>query len=93
MDISLYNTLTRKKEKFTPIKDGSVGIYACGPTVYKYAHIGNMRTYIFEDTLVRIFKYLGYKINYVMNVTDVGHLVSDGDDGDDKMEKIGRAHV
>ncbi|MBU2530882.1 MAG: cysteine--tRNA ligase [Elusimicrobia bacterium] len=85
MDIFLYNTLTRKKEKFKPIKDDSVGIYACGPTVYKYAHIGNMRTYIFEDTLVRIFKYLGYKINYVMNVTDVGHLVSD-DDGDDKME-------
>ncbi|MCK5107018.1 MAG: class I tRNA ligase family protein, partial [Elusimicrobiales bacterium] len=82
----LYNTLRRKKEKFMPIKEGCVGIYACGPTVYNYAHIGNMRTYIFEDTLRRIFKYLGYKINYVMNVTDVGHLVSDADDGDDKME-------
>ncbi|MCG2725420.1 MAG: cysteine--tRNA ligase [Elusimicrobia bacterium] len=86
MDIFLYNTLARKKEKFKPINDGAVGIYVCGPTVYNYAHIGNMRTYIFEDTLRRIFKYLGYKINYVMNVTDVGHLVSDADDGDDKME-------
>ena len=86
MDIFLYNTLRRKKEKFMPIKEGCVGIYACGPTVYNYAHIGNMRTYVFEDTLRRIFKYLGYKINYVMNVTDVGHLVSDADDGDDKME-------
>ncbi len=90
MDILLYNTLTRKKENFKPIKDAVVGIYACGPTVYKYAHIGNMRTYIFEDTLVRILKYLGYKTKYVMNVTDVGHLVSDADEGDDKMEVSAR---
>ncbi len=86
MDILLYNTLTKKKEKFKPINDGCIGIYSCGPTVYNYAHIGNMRTYIFEDTLRRIVEYLGYRVNYVMNITDVGHLVSDGDDGDDKME-------
>ncbi|MEA3307774.1 MAG: cysteine--tRNA ligase [Elusimicrobiota bacterium] len=86
MDVYLYNTLTKQKEIFKPIKDGFVGVYACGPTVYKYAHIGNMRTYVFEDTLIRIFKYLGYKIEYIMNVTDVGHLVSDADEGDDKME-------
>lgn len=90
MDIFLYNTLTRKKDKFEPIKDGEAGIYACGPTVYNHAHIGNMRTYVFEDTLVRILKYLGYKVKHIMNITDVGHLVSDADDGEDKMEMSAR---
>ena len=87
MDIYLYNTLTKKKELFTPINKGEVKIYSCGPTVYKDATIGNMRTNIFQDVLRRMFKYNGYKIKHVMNITDVGHLVSDGDEGEDKMVK------
>jgi cysteinyl-tRNA synthetase len=86
MELRLYNTLGRKKEAFRPLKDGEAGIYTCGPTVYNYAHIGNMRTYVFEDTLVRSLKCLGYRVKRVMNVTDVGHLVSDADEGEDKME-------
>ncbi|OIO02008.1 MAG: cysteine--tRNA ligase [Elusimicrobia bacterium CG_4_10_14_0_2_um_filter_56_8] len=86
MDFQLYNTLTRQKEKFKSIKEGAAGIYTCGPTVYLYAHIGNMRTYIFEDGLVRAMKFLGYSVKRVMNITDVGHLTSDGDTGEDKME-------
>lgn len=86
MELRLYNTLGRKKEVFKPIKDGEAGIYTCGPTVYFYAHIGNMRTYIFEDGLVRALRFLGYKVKRVMNITDVGHLVSDSDEGEDKME-------
>jgi cysteinyl-tRNA synthetase len=86
MDFRLYNTLTRQKELFKPIKPGEAGIYTCGPTVYHYAHIGNMRTYIVEDTLVRMLNYFGYKVKRVMNITDVGHLVSDSDTGEDKME-------
>lgn len=85
--IYLYNTLTRKKDLFVPIKKGKVGMYACGPTVYFYPHLGNMRTYIFEDILKRVFIYNGYKVNHVMNITDVGHLTSDKDTGDDKIEK------
>ncbi|MCK5160399.1 MAG: cysteine--tRNA ligase [Candidatus Aureabacteria bacterium] len=85
MKIFLYNTLSRKKEEFAPIKKGNVGIYTCGPTVYNYAHIGNLRTYLFEDILKRIFIFNGYKPKHVMNVTDVGHLVSDSDEGEDKM--------
>ena len=87
MDIFFYNTLTRKKEKFEPIKDNTVKIYTCGPTVYKDATIGNMRTFIFMDNLRRVLKYNGYKLKHVMNITDVGHLVSDGDEGEDKMVK------
>lgn len=83
--IQIYNTLSRKKEAFEPIKEGEVGIYACGPTVYNYAHIGNLRTYIFEDNLRRTFARAGYKVTHVMNVTDVGHLQSDADEGEDKM--------
>ena len=90
MQINLYNTLTHKKEEFIPIKKNNVSIYSCGPTVYSYAHIGNMRTYIFMDTLRRMFKYNGYTINHVMNLTDVGHLTSDADTGEDKMEKAAR---
>lgn len=82
----LYNTLSRKNELFKPLKEKEVGIYTCGPTVYHYAHIGNMRTYICEDFLRRTIEYLGYKVRHVMNITDVGHLTSDADDGDDKME-------
>jgi cysteinyl-tRNA synthetase len=84
--LKLYNTLSRKKEVFKPLKDKKVGLYTCGPTVYWYAHIGNLRTFIFEDILKRVLKYNGYKVKHVMNITDVGHLTSDADTGEDKME-------
>ena len=90
MDIYFYNTLTRKKEKFEPIEKSEVKIYSCGPTVYKDASIGNMRTNIFQDVLRRVLKYNGYKLKHAMNITDVGHLVSDGDEGEDKMLKSAR---
>lgn len=83
--IKLYNTLTRKKEVFKPIKKKEVGIYTCGPTVYWFAHIGNLRTYIFEDILKRVLEYNGFKVKHVINITDVGHLVSDQDVGEDKI--------
>ena len=83
--MKLYNTATRKIENFNPIKKREVKIYTCGPTVYHFAHIGNLRTYIFEDILEKTFKYLGFKVNRVMNITDVGHLTSDADEGEDKM--------
>ncbi|MBU2264882.1 cysteine--tRNA ligase, partial [Patescibacteria group bacterium] len=86
MPIYLYNTLSRTKEVFKPIKKNKVGFYACGPTVYDFAHIGNLRTYIFEDILRRVLTYNDYKVNHAMNITDVGHLVGDGDDGEDKLE-------
>jgi len=85
--IKLYNTLTRKKEDFKPLKEGKVGIYSCGPTVYWYQHIGNLRSYIFSDVLKRVLIYNGFNVKHVINVTDVGHLTSDADEGDDKMEK------
>ena len=85
--MKVYNTLTRQKEEFKPIKDNEVGIYSCGPTVYSSPHIGNMYAYVCWDVLVRTFKYLGYKVNNVINITDVGHLTSDADSGIDKMEK------
>lgn len=87
MNIYLYNTLTKKKEEFKPIDKNEIRIYSCGPTVYKDATIGNMRTNIFQDVLRRMLKYNGYKIKHAMNITDVGHLVSDGDEGEDKMVK------
>ena len=90
MDIFFTNTLTRKKEIFKPIDEKEVRIYSCGPTVYKDATIGNMRTSIFQDVLRRVLRYNGYKIKHVMNITDVGHLVSDGDEGEDKMIKSAR---
>ncbi|MBR3963951.1 MAG: cysteine--tRNA ligase [Clostridia bacterium] len=83
----LYNTLTRRRDEFVPIEEGKVKIYTCGPTVYHYAHIGNLRTYMMEDILDRYMRYLGYDVKRVMNITDVGHLTSDGDTGDDKMLK------
>jgi len=87
MPFKLYNTLTRKKETFKPIKKGQVGLYTCGPTVYNYAHIGNLRSYIFEDILKRVLLLNNFKVKHVMNITDVGHLTSDADEGEDKMLK------
>ena len=88
MALQFYNTATRSKEPFTlPEGVPAVRIYCCGPTVYHFAHIGNLRTYIFEDFLRRTLEYYGFTVNHVVNITDVGHLTSDGDDGDDKMEK------
>lgn len=84
--IKLYNSKTRKKENFKPLRE-EVRLYTCGPTVYDYAHIGNLRTYVFEDVLKRTLKYNGYEVRHVMNITDVGHLVSDDDSGEDKVEK------
>ncbi len=87
MDISIYNTLSRKIETFKPIQEGHVSMYHCGPTVYDRAHIGNLRAYVFADILRRMFEYNDYTVKQVINITDVGHLVSDGDDGEDKMTK------
>ncbi len=86
MPLTIFNTLTRKKEEFKPIKDKEVKLYACGPTVYDYAHIGNMRAYVFEDILRRVLEFNGFKVKHVMNITDVGHLTSDADTGEDKLE-------
>ncbi|OGS07570.1 MAG: cysteine--tRNA ligase [Elusimicrobia bacterium RIFOXYA12_FULL_51_18] len=86
MRLQLYNTLGGKKEEFHPLEAGKAGVYTCGPTVYHYAHIGNMRTYIVEDGLVRALKFFGFSVKRVMNITDVGHLTSDADTGEDKME-------
>ncbi|MBP5739041.1 MAG: cysteine--tRNA ligase [Abditibacteriota bacterium] len=86
MTVTLYNTLTRKKEEFKPLCEGQAGMYTCGPTVYNYAHISNLRSYIFADILRRTLRYGGYDVKQVMNVTDVGHLTSDGDGGDDKLD-------
>ncbi len=85
--MKLYNTLTRQKEEFAPDKPDQVGLYCCGPTVYNYAHIGNLRTYVFQDLLRRVLEFNGYVVNHVMNITDVGHLTSDADAGEDKMKK------
>lgn len=87
MALKLYNTMGRKVEEFKPITDGFVGFYGCGPTVYNYAHIGNLRAYVFLDTLDRTLTFLGYDKKHVMNITDVGHLSGDSDDGEDKMVK------
>jgi len=90
--LKLYNTLTKKKEEFEPIdkESNTVRIYSCGLTVYNYAHIGNMRTYIFMDLLRKVLKYNGYKLRHCMNITDVGHMTSDADEGEDKMAKSAR---
>jgi cysteinyl-tRNA synthetase len=87
MVIKLYNTLTKKKENFEPVKAGVVGMYNCGPTVYDRAHIGNLRSYVFADLLKRTLEYSDLKVHQIVNITDVGHLVSDADSGDDKMTK------
>lgn len=85
MKFYVYNTMTRNKDEFIPVVQDKVGMYTCGPTVYNYAHIGNLKTYIFEDVLKKSLEYVGYKVKHVMNITDVGHLQSDGDEGEDKM--------
>lgn len=84
--LKIYNSLTRKKEEFSPLKE-KVTMYSCGPTVYYYAHIGNMRSYVFMDLVRRVLKFNGYELDGVMNITDVGHLTDDGDSGEDKMEQ------
>ena len=81
----IYNTLTRKKEEFIPHEEGKVKMYTCGPTVYHYAHIGNMRSYLAHDILEKTLRYIGYDVTRAMNITDVGHLTSDSDSGEDKM--------
>lgn len=86
----IFNTLTRQKEPLEPREEGKIGLYCCGPTVYNRAHIGNLRTYIFEDILRRTLEKAGYEVTHVMNITDVGHLTSDGDSGEDKMIKAAR---
>jgi len=85
MSLYLYNTLTRQKEIFQPI-GRTVGLYTCGPTVYHYAHLGNLRAFVFEDSLKRVLLYNKYKVRHVMNITDVGHLTGDQDMGEDKLE-------
>lgn len=90
MKINFYNTLTKTKEEFKPLEGNTVRIYSCGPTVYKDATIGNMKSYIFMDTLRRVLKYNGYNLKHAMNITDVGHLVSDNDEGEDKMVKASK---
>src|SRR3989344_7282537 len=85
-EIYLFDTYSRQKKLFVPLKPGKVTIYTCGPTVYDYPHIGNLRAYIFSDILRRSFEFNDYKVNQVINITDVGHLVSDADEGEDKME-------
>jgi cysteinyl-tRNA synthetase len=87
MTLEIYNTLTKKKEEFKPINNSEVGLYSCGPTVYWYQHIGNLRTYVFSDILKRVLKFNDFKVKHVINVTDVGHLTSDQDSGEDKIEK------
>ncbi len=89
--LTLYNSLTRQLETFKPIDPTDVGIYSCGPTVYNYAHIGNLRAYVFTDTLSRVLTWKGYPLTHIINITDVGHLTSDADVGDDKMEAAARA--
>ena len=83
----LYNSATRKREEFVPINPELVSMYTCGPTVYHFAHIGNLRSYIMEDVLEKYLRYTGYNVKRVMNITDVGHLTSDADEGEDKMLK------
>ena len=88
MPVSLYNTMSRSLEPLEPLNDKEVGLYSCGPTVYNYAHIGNLRTYLFEDLLKRTLLSAGFTVKHVMNITDVGHLTGDGDEGEDKLEKM-----
>ncbi|WP_151975279.1 cysteine--tRNA ligase [Erythrobacter sp. EC-HK427] len=87
-DLKLFNSLTRQIEPFVPVHAGEARVYSCGPTVYNYPHIGNMRAYVFADILGRTLSWKGYKLNHVINITDVGHLTDDGDAGEDKMEKM-----
>src|SRR5688572_9161514 len=88
--VYLSNSLTGKKERFEPIHAGQVGMYVCGPTVYNNVHLGNARTFMTFDVIARYFRFLGYKVRYVRNITDVGHMVGDVDDGEDKIAKKAR---
>src|SRR3989304_1510783 len=90
MGLMLYNSLTRKKEEFKPLKKGKVGIYVCGPTVYGHAHLGHAKSYVSFDILVRYLRYLGFSVTYVQNITDVGHLTDDADEGEDKIVKAAK---
>ena len=90
MSLKLYNTMKKDMEDFVPINNDYVGFYGCGPTVYRYVHIGNLRAFVFQDILVRVLSFLGYKVKHVMNITDIGHLSDDGDEGEDKMVKSAR---
>src|SRR5450759_3081162 len=90
MALRLFDTYTRSVRDFAPLQPPEVRMYTCGPTVYDYAHIGNLRTYVFEDVLRRVLEFNGYPVRHVMNITDVGHLTSDADSGEDKMEKGSR---
>jgi len=92
MDLILYNTLTRKKEPFSPIHEGLVGIYVCGPTVYSHAHVGHAKSYVSFDVIIRYLRHLGYKVLYVQNITDVGHLLDDGEDRMLKQSRIEKIH-
>ncbi|WP_341228148.1 cysteine--tRNA ligase [uncultured Arcticibacterium sp.] len=89
-ELKIYNTLSREKEVFTPLTEGYVGMYVCGPTVYSNAHLGNVRTFLTFDVLFRFLRSIGYKVRYVRNITDVGHLVGDGDEGEDKIGKMAK---
>ncbi|MCL4510533.1 MAG: cysteine--tRNA ligase [Bacteroidetes bacterium] len=90
MAIFLYNSLTRQKEKFVPLQEGRVGMYVCGPTVYNHSHIGHAKSYVSFDVIVKFFRFVGYKVLYVQNITDVGHLTDNADEGEDKIEKQAR---
>lgn len=90
MALIIYNTRTRQKEEFKPIHEGFVGMYVCGPTVYSHSHIGHAKSYISFDIIVRYLHYLGYKVLYIQNITDVGHLTDDADEGEDKIAKQAR---
>lgn len=85
--VTLTNSLSGKKESFKPINEGYVGMYVCGPTVYNFVHLGNTRTFLTFDTVSRYLRFMGYKVRYVRNITDVGHLVGDADEGEDKIAK------
>jgi len=89
-DLHIYNTLIRNKEKFEPLTPGFVGIYVCGPTVYGHSHLGHAKSYISFDIVVRYLRYLGYKVRYVQNITDVGHLLGDSNEGEDRILKQAR---
>ncbi|HPB47889.1 MAG TPA: cysteine--tRNA ligase, partial [Exilispira sp.] len=86
-EVHLYNTMSGKKEIFEPLEDNKARMYCCGPTVYNYVHIGNLRKYIFDDLLRRVLEFFNYKVIHQMNITDIGHLESDADEGEDKLEK------
>ena len=81
--VRLFNTLTRRVEQVVPAESGVVNVYNCGPTIYNYAHIGNLRTYVFTDTVRRVLEYAGYTVDHVMNITDVGHMTTDEDEGEE----------